>query len=174
MNKADTSLGFVREVKSDKVCVFISHKKEDQHIAVELGKFMSEQLNVDIYLDIFDPELKEAVSVENDAKIVESITNGLKLSQILLCVISDKTRLSWWVPYEIGVADNSGITIASIRTKEIDDFPSFLKTKRTLNNLNELIEFILKNGKYGSLFYSDQRRDELRQRKADSLSQYFE
>jgi len=174
MNKADTSLGFVREVKRDKVCVFISHKKEDQHIAVELGKFMSEQLNVDIYLDIFDPELKEAVSVENDAKIVASITNGLKLSQILLCVISDKTRLSWWVPYEIGMADNAGITIASIRTKEIDDFPSFLRTKRTLNNLNELIEFILKNGKYGSLFYSDQRRDELRQRKTDSLNQFFE
>lgn len=174
MNKADTSLGFIREVKEDKICVFISHKKEDQHIAVELGNFLTEQLGVDIYLDVFDPELKEAVSVENDAKIVASITSGLKLSQILLCVISDKTRLSWWVPYEIGMADNAGIKIASIKTKDIDDFPSFLKTKMTLNNLNELIEFILKNGKYGSIFYSDQQMDSFRQRNTGSLNQYFE
>lgn len=174
MNKADSSLGYIREVKGDKTCVFISHKKEDQHIAIELGKFLTEQMDVDIYLDIFDPQLQEAVSVENDAKIVESIATGLKLSQVLLCIISDKTRLSWWVPYEIGMADSTGINIASIRTKEIDDFPSFLKTKRTLNSLSELIEFILKNEKYGSFFYSDERRDSLRQGEVGCLNQYFE
>ena len=135
MNKADSSLGFFRKIQSDKVCVFISHKKEDQDIAIELGKYLTEQLDVDIYLDLFDSELREAVSVENDAKIVASVINGLKLSQILLCIISDKTRLSWWVPYEIGMADNAGVKIASIKTKNIDDFPSFLKTKTVLNNL---------------------------------------
>ena len=60
--------------------------------------------------------------MENDAKIVASVINGPKLSQILLCIISDKTRLSWWVPYEIGMADNAGIKIAPIKTKNIDDF----------------------------------------------------
>ena len=92
----------------------------------------------------------------------------------MLCIITDKTRLSWWVPYEIGIADNAGVKIASIKTKNIDDFPSFLKTKTVLNNLTELTEFILKNGKYGSAFYSDQHRDSLLQRKTGSLNQYFE
>ena len=45
-----------------------SHKKEDQHIALEVGKFIMEKLNMDIYLDIFDIELQEAVSVHNDDK----------------------------------------------------------------------------------------------------------
>ena len=174
MNRADVGYGYIREIKGDKICVFISHKKEDQHIAVELGKFLMEQLGVDIYLDIFDPELQEAVSVENDAKIVASITNGLKLSNILLCVISDKTRLSWWVPYEIGIADSSQIEVASIRTKDIDDFPSFLKTKKTFNNLSELIEFILKKRRYAELFYSEQQRDKIRQDVVGCLNQYFE
>ena len=89
--------------------------------------------------------------MENDAKIVASVINGPKLSQILLCIISDKTRLSWWVPYEIGMADNAGIKIAPIKTKN-DDFPSFLKTKTMLNNLTELTEFILKNGNMVQLF----------------------
>ena len=174
MNKADKTLGFIRNVKSDKPCIFISHKKEDQHIAIELGNFLTTKMNVDIYLDIFDPELQEAVSVENDAKIVDSITSGLKLSDILLCVISDKTKLSWWVPYEIGVADNLGLKIASIRTKEIDEFPSFLKTKQTLDNLSELVEFILKNGKYGAFFYSDQRKNIICQKEVGSLKRYFD
>ena len=135
---------------------------------------MTEQLTLTFILIFLIPELKEAVSVENDAKIVASVINGLKLSQILLCIISDKARLSWWVPYEIGMADNAGIKIASIKTKNIDDFPSFLKTKTVLNNLTELTEFILKNGKYGSAFYSDQHRDSLLQRNTGSLNQYFE
>ena len=46
--------------------------------------------------------------------------------------------------------------------------------EQTLNNLTELTEFILKNGKYGSAFYSDQHRDSLLQRKTGSLNQYFE
>ena len=174
MNRADTRLGYIRMLKGDKPCIFISHKKEDQHIAIELGDFLTKKLDVDIYLDIFDAELQEAVSVENDAKIVDSITNGLKLSDILLCVISDKTRLSWWVPYEIGIAENSGLKIASIRTKEIDDFPSFLKTKRTISNLSELIEFVLKCGKYGSLFYSEKRRNNICQGDVGCLNKYFD
>ena len=72
------------------------------------------------------------------------------------------------------IVDRDPRTIASIKTKNIDDFPSFLKTKTVLNNLTELTEFILKNGKYGSAFYSDQHRDSLLQRKTVSLNQYFE
>lgn len=174
MNRADSSLGYVREIKTDKICVFISHKKEDQHIAVQLGQFLTKKLGVDIYLDIFDVDLQEAVSAENDAKIVSSITQGIKLSDILLCIISDKTRLSWWVPYEIGVADTYGIKIASIKTKQIDDFPSFLKTQKTINNLSELIEFILKNKKLGFLFYSAEQASEIYQNETGDLKEYFD
>lgn len=173
MNRADKSLGYIRKVKNDKTCIFISHKKEDQHIAIELGNFLTEKMNVDIYLDIFDMELQEAVSVENDAKIVSSINDGIKLSDVLLCIVSDNTKLSWWVPYEIGVADNSGKKIASIKTKQINDFPSFLKTQETINDLSELIEFLLKNDKYGSLFYLDDKTMKIRQEEVGVLNEYF-
>lgn len=174
MNRADKTLGYIRTIKNDKPCIFISHKKEDQHIAIELGNFLTENLNVDIYLDVFDVELQEAVSIENDAKIVSSIKEGIKLSNILLCIISDKTKLSWWVPYEIGIADISGIKIASIKTKQIDDFPSFLKTQETINDLSKLIEFVLKNGKYGSVFYSNEQTMKIRQQEMGTLKEYFD
>ena len=51
-------------------CVFISHKKEDEKTAKAIGDYLIQQVGVDIYLDLYDLELKEAVSVENDKKIV--------------------------------------------------------------------------------------------------------
>lgn len=174
MNKADKNLGYLRNVKSDIPCVFISHKNEDQEAALEVGRFLMETMKMDIYLDVFDINLQEAVSVENDAKIVESIKEGINISDILLCIVSDKTRLSWWVPYEIGVADKSNKKIASIRTKNIDDFPSFLKTKPTISNINELIEFMLKNDRYGSLFYEEEKRDKIRMSDVGRMEESFE
>ena len=174
MNKADKRVVFGRIVKSDTPCVFISHKKEDENIAIAVGNFLMNKLNVDIYLDLYDIDLQEAVSVENDEKIVESIKDGIKLSDILLCIITDNTRLSWWVPYEIGIADNEKKVIASIKTKNIADFPSFLKTKTTLKSIEELVELIFKSGRYGGLFFTEETRDKIKKIDKGELGKYFE
>lgn len=173
MNKADKNAGILRFLNTSTPCVFISHKKEDQQIAVALGDFLMNDMHVDIYLDIYDPVLQEAVSVENDEKIVQSIRTGLKESSMLLCIVSDKTKLSWWVPYEIGIADHAGLKIASIRTKSINDFPSFLKTKTTLNSLSDLIEYILKNGELGSVLYSERKKAEIRANAKGKVNEFF-
>ena len=73
-------------------CVFISHKKEDEESAKAIGNYLMQQVGVDIYLDLYDIELKEAVSLENDRKIVGSIKRGIGTSSHLLCFVSDKTR----------------------------------------------------------------------------------
>jgi hypothetical protein len=175
MNKADKSIGFARIVRSTSTpCVFISHKKEDEEIAVALGDFLMKKLHIDIYLDLYDLDLQEAVSKENDEKIVKSIKEGIELSDILLCIVSDNTRLSWWVPYEIGIADINKKIIASIKTKDIDDFPSFLKTKTTLKSIDELIELVFKSGRYGGLFFNEEKRDRLNNIDKGELEKYFE
>lgn len=174
MNRADKKMGYVRKIKNDRRCVFISHKKEDQHIALEVGKFIMEKLNMDIYLDIFDIELQEAVSVHNDEKIVQSIQEGIDISDILLCIVSDKTRLSWWVPYEVGRADTKNKKIVSLKTKNVEDFPSFLKTKDTVENLQQFISYILKNGTYGDLFYDEKIVGKIRNGEIGGLEKYFD
>lgn len=125
----------------NKNCVFISHKKEDEQAAIEIGKYLTEIVDVNIYLDTNDCELKEAVNVENDEKIVESIKKGLDFSSHLLCLISDKTKLSWWVPYEIGFAENKGIDIVSVKLKDIEDIPSYLKIKKTIFNTDDFLKY---------------------------------
>lgn len=136
----------------DKPCVFLSHKKEDESIAEALGNYILKNYDYNIYLDKFDPVLQEAVSKENDEAIVDSIKDGMKYSTALLCVVSDRTRLSWWVPYEVGLADDKHKHIASVKTRDISDFPSFLKTQETISSATELIQWLSLIGKYGGLF----------------------
>ena len=51
-------------------CVFISHKKEDEEAANTIGNYLIENVGVSIYLDTEDCVLQEAVSTENDQKII--------------------------------------------------------------------------------------------------------
>jgi len=133
-------------------CVFISHKKEDESTAKAIGDYLMNQVGVDIYLDLYDMELKEAVSVENDKKIVASIKKGISTSTHLLCLVSDKTRLSWWVPYEVGVAGEQGKDIATLKLKGIDDIPSFLKIEQVLKNIQEFFDYTRSLEPYGGIF----------------------
>lgn len=132
-------------------CVFISHKKEDEESAKAIGDYLMQQVGVDIYLDLYDIELKEAVSLENDRKIVGSIKRGIGTSSHLLCLVSDKTRLSWWVPYEVGVAGERRKSIATLKLKGVTDIPSFLKTEKVLKSIQEFFDYTKTLGRYGGL-----------------------
>ena len=135
----------------DHRCVFISHKKEDEDAAIAIGTYLTNTVGINIYLDTQDCILKESVSTENDQQIVESIKRGLTCSSHLLCLISDKTKLSWWVPYEIGFADKQEIDIAALKLKDVEGIPSYLKIKNTLFNTEDFLQYISRLGPYGSI-----------------------
>ncbi|MEY8237222.1 TIR domain-containing protein [Lachnospiraceae bacterium 66-29] len=118
-----------------------------------------QQAGMNIYLDILDCVLQEAVSIENDKKIVESIQKGISCSDALLCIVSDKTKLSWWVPYEIGIAEYSNLHIGSIKLSKTADFPSFLKTQKTINSMSSFLDFISNIHDYGPVFSKFVRND---------------
>lgn len=150
----DTNLLFAKKIIRQEGCVFISHKKEDEPAAIVIGEFLQQVIKVNIYLDIRDVLLREAVSEENDGKIVASIQKGLECSSHLLCLISEKTNLSWWVPYEIGFADKLGLTIASLKLRYVDDVPSYIKTRTVIRTMSEFIHYasMIPYGKFLSQF----------------------
>lgn len=137
--------------RTKKRCVFISYKKEDQDAAIAIGSYLTDTVGVNIYLDTQDCDLEEAVSLENDQLIVESVKRGLACSPDLLCLISDKTKLSWWVPYEIGFADKQSINIAVLKLKDIEDIPSYLKIKKMLLNTEDFLQYVSQLGPCGSI-----------------------
>lgn len=160
-------------MKKKSKCVFISHKKEDAKAAVAIGEYFTKVKAINIYLDQDDVILQEAVSKENDKEIVESIKRGLRCSTHLLCLISDQTRLSWWVPYEIGTAECCGVDISCLKLKDIADLPSFLKIQKVLLDINDFLQYVHELEPYGN-YFTENKSDEISERERERLSLYLD
>lgn len=107
-------------------CFFISHKNEDAEAALEIGNHIMNDFGCNIYLDLFDEALQIADRNNDVETIVKSIQNALKYSTHLLCIVTEKSKESWWVPYEIGFAQANCKKTASIKLKTAEYLPTFL------------------------------------------------
>ena len=133
-------------------CVFLSHKSEDKPYVKAVGDYIM-SFGINIYLDINDENLQQAVSHNDDVGIVQYIEEGLNASTHLLCIISEVTKYSRWIPYEIGYAKkhfqtkgNSG-RIASLFKNDVSSIPTFLEIEKTFYYRRDLLEWLpLQNG----------------------------
>ena len=106
--------------------VFISHKGEDTGIAESVGDAL-QRSGLSGYLDRWDP------AVEGDSPELEIYLRSIiRETKAILAIVTENTPLSWWVPFEIGVARETASQIATF--VEINTFsttrielPSYLK-----------------------------------------------
>ena len=124
--------------KSYKSCIFISYKSQDKNWAIEVGKYIKDIYKIDIYLDITDSGLQSAAERGDDKEIVKHIQNALSMSTHLMCLVSNATQTSWWVPYEVGYAKKSDKKISTLKYKDILDVPSFLKVEDVIRGSKQL------------------------------------
>ena len=100
--------------------VFISHKSED----VELAKHYAEELKklgFDYYLDEYD------IHIKNSSDRGSLINNEIKKSTDLLVIVTENTKKSWWVPFEIGLSTAANNRIVTIMHDGASELPSFLR-----------------------------------------------
>lgn len=144
---------------SNSPCIFLSHKKEDKGACLEIGQYLSDA-GIDYYLDIYDEGLQIASNENDPQKITECLKNGIRLSTNMIVVLSEKTKNSQWVPFEIGYGhasivdktlnqqdSKSSLNLAFLTLKEISDIPipDFLRIAypiRGIRSLNEYLERI--------------------------------
>ncbi len=123
----------------DKPCIFLSHISIDKPAAVSIGEYITSRADIDIYLDIYDDELQLAVQNNDATAITQKIERGISASSHAMCLISENTKSSWWVPYELGFAKKSNKQLSSLMLKNVNEIPAFLqistiiKGTRTLN-----------------------------------------
>lgn len=89
--------------------VFISYRHMDRPQAMAINSQLM-QANIKTYLDVLDPES------QTTDDITEVITRNITECTHLLAVVSEKTALSWRVPFEIGEATISNRRICSFKT----------------------------------------------------------
>ena len=118
----------------------ISHKGDDLRIAGRVGDVLYET-GLQGYLDYWDPK------VDGDSPELEiHLRQVIEETPSMLAVVSARTNMSWWVPFEIGVARQTGSVIAtylSMDAFEPDaiELPSYLKTWPILASFDELSEW---------------------------------
>ncbi|WP_134683626.1 toll/interleukin-1 receptor domain-containing protein [Brevibacillus migulae] len=123
--------------------VFISHKQEDSEQAVIIANYLH-RFGIDYYLDVLDNQLK----LSGD-QLTSHLRSKLSECSHLLAVLSDKTQLSWWVPFEIGLATEKDYPITSFVSFLIRrDIPEYLwkwPVLKSRADLDQYISLLLKN-----------------------------
>ncbi len=116
---------------------FISHKGDDMRLAEQVGDILNEK-GVYGYLDKWDPE------VDGDSPGLEiHIRDVIRETPSIIAVVTENTPLSWWVPFEIGVARETKSQIATFLwvneySSKVVVLPSYLKRWPILASNREL------------------------------------
>ena len=116
---------------------FISHKGDDTTLAENVGDVLYKQ-GVNGYLDRWDPR------VDRDSPELEvHLREIIRETPSILAVVTEHTPLSWWVPFELGVARETSSQIATLlwvdeTNNQRVDLPSYLRTWPILTSEGEL------------------------------------
>lgn len=115
--------------------VFISHKIEDAIIArkIQLRLMLKD---VESYLDLLDTE------ITNSGKaLTDHIKKELNDCTDIIVVMSENTRYSQWVPFEVGMSAQIDMPTATFLKSDVM-LPSFLTYWPRLKELSDIDKYV--------------------------------
>ncbi|MGL5488572.1 toll/interleukin-1 receptor domain-containing protein [Aeromonas veronii] len=113
--------------------IFISHQQQDSVTATEVKNHLKTRHDIECYLDVIDPNLVKG------EEIADYVREELDKCSHLLAIVSNATKGSWWVPWEIGVATEKDYPLASFGTHI--DLPEFLMKWPYMKSLADLEKY---------------------------------
>ena len=138
----DSYNGILPKPSLEKPRVFISHQKKDSDVAGKIADYLLDA-GIDVYFDQYDSSINRA----DPNSVVNAIKTGIENSSHMLVLFSPNTFGSMWVPWEIGFAYRSPVTLGVLRLKGVgkDKLPEYLKVVKLISDiwdLNNLISTI--------------------------------
>lgn len=139
----DPMRSFLFSVDTSKPCIFLSHRSLDKEHVRSIANYIA-KVGIDYYLDENDQTLQEADAAGDDNETVNCIKQGIRSSTHVLCILSENTVSSWWVPYEIGFGDNANKGIASLKLRELpqESIPSYLRIHQCVIGLADFNDYL--------------------------------
>lgn len=125
------------------VKVFISHQRNDKHIALDVQKRL-ENMRIESFLDATDKGRAGYKSV------TDWIVANLRKSTHMLVVYTNNTKSSEWVPFEIGMAYEREEGIAILDSQRVIDKPSYLNDFPLMPDMESLKYFASLCRKYSN------------------------
>ena len=115
--------------------VFISHKQEDAETALMVKQTL-EREGVAAYLDVLDNSI-----TDDGEKLTKHIREKLKECTDVIVILSKRTKESWWVPFEIGMATEEDMPIANYLISA-EKLPEFLEFWPRLKNQQDVKKYV--------------------------------
>lgn len=115
--------------------VFISHKKEDSADALRV-KDAFDRMRVESYLDVLDAAIDDGGEA-----LTEHIKEKLNECTDIIVVMSEATKKSWWVPFEIGMAAQIDLPTASFLTEAVQ-LPDYLEYWPRLKSISDVATYV--------------------------------
>lgn len=114
--------------------VFVSHKDTDAALARTVVQALEAQ-SVSAYLDELDERLLRG------PKLADHLRARMSLCSHLIAVVSSSTATSWWVPWEIGVASERTMPLASF-TSQPTLLPDYLRSWPYLSRVADIAAYV--------------------------------
>jgi hypothetical protein len=125
----------------ERPCIFLCHISVDKLAVSAIADYITQRSDIDVYFDVQDSDLQEAVRNGNPHKITAFIERGLALSTHVMCIISKDTAYSWWVPYELGFGKCLGKPLASLKLKDVT-LPAYLEISEIIRGTDSLNKYL--------------------------------
>lgn len=117
--------------------IFISHQRKDAALALLISQRLATVHRVESYLDVVDDRL--SLRGEDLANYIRAQMG--RCTQ-LLAVVSEATKASQWVPWEIGVASEKEFPLATY-CDSIGLVPEFLRAWPILSSDNAIDQYVV-------------------------------
>lgn len=115
--------------------IFISHKQEDSDTANRLAGELR-LLGIPYYLDILD----STVTTSGRA-LTEHIKRNLNDCTDIIVIMSEATRLSQWVPFEVGMSAQNDMPTATFLKSSVS-LPEFLEYWPRLKYPSDIAKYV--------------------------------
>lgn len=115
--------------------VFISHQKEDSCIARRIANELN-AMEIPYYLDLLDFTV-----TRNGKELTDHIKRNLNNCTDIIVIMSDATRYSQWVPFEVGMSAQNDMPTATFLQENVS-LPEFLDYWPRLKQPSDIRKYI--------------------------------
>ena len=115
--------------------IFISHKKEDSGIAAKIALELR-LIGIPFYLDVLDTSV-----TKSGKELTDHIKRNLNDCTDIIVVISEATKYSQWVPFEVGMSAQKDMPTATF-LQENALLPEFLEYWPRLKQPNDIKKYV--------------------------------
>lgn len=124
--------------------VFISHKNADAFLARRVAERVQRN-GLSTYLDDIDDAL-----LKDGPELADHLLRRMSECQQLIAVVSNSTKESWWVPWEIGVGSEKGFRMASYAESNVQ-LPSYLAKWPALRSDSDIDKYCIFSKEFNTL-----------------------